>query len=199
MNTTVLNENVNRVNNSTRILYAEPLTAEERKRYQGYGDSPAVYVGTYGKYNNGSIAGMWVALDTVADSKELHDVFRRIHCDECEPEYMIQDFQNFPEKFYSESGCDWEGLYEWLELDEDDRRKCAEYWDEVDGSREIQDILDACAYEGDADEFYDMLADEMLDLSSASDFIKSYFDYAKWERKCGWDYYATEHYVFSAF
>lgn len=196
MNTTANNVIENRVNNSTRLLYADPLTAEERKYYQGDEDSPAVYVGPYGKYNNGSIAGMWVALDTVADSEELHKVFRRIHCDEREPEYMIQDFQNFPKKFYGESGCDWEGLFEWLELDEDDRQKCAEYWDEVSEDRDIQDILDACVYEGEAKEYYDELADECLDIP---DNLRIYFNYEVWERDCAFDYYETEHYVFSAY
>lgn len=196
MNTTVINNDVNRVNNSTRRPYAEPLTAEEREKYQGNGDSPAVYVGTYGKYNAGSIAGMWVALDTVTDSEELHEVFRRIHCDEREPEYMIQDFQNFPKKFYSEAGCDWEGLYEWLGLDEDDRQKVAEYWDEVDDSRDIQGVLDACVYEGEANEYYDELADECMNIP---DNLRMYFNYEAWERDCAFDYHETEHYVFSAY
>ena len=193
MNTT--NNNTLRVNNTNIRLYAEPLSEIEKREYQGDGDSPAVYVGTYGKYNNGSIDGMWVALDTVADSEELHEVFRRIHCDEEEPEYMIQDFQNFPKKFYGESGCDWEGIFEWLALDEDDQQKCAEYWDEIDGDGKIQNILDAFVYEGDANEYYDELVDECLDIP---DNLRMYFNYEVWERDCALDYHETEHYVFSA-
>lgn len=53
-----------------------------------YSDSPAVYVGTYHKYNCGSLAGMWVDLSTFVDYAEFIDFCHALHCDEADPDYM---------------------------------------------------------------------------------------------------------------
>ena len=178
----------------------EPLSPEEREEYEASGDDPAVYVSTYHKYNNGSLAGMWINLAAFSDSDELHEFLRRLHADEKEPEFMIQDFENIPKAFYGESGCDWGKIYEWLELDEDERQMCLEYWDEVDsGAKDMQDIIDRMVYEGDANDYYDELADEMISCISGSETLKLYFNYEAWRRDCGFDYHETEHYVFSAY
>ena len=64
-----------------------------------------LYVGTYAKYNAGSIAGKWLDLDKFKNGKEFEAACRRIHSDESEPEFMFQDVETDP-------GCDWqEGLY----------------------------------------------------------------------------------------
>jgi len=61
-------------------------------------DAPAVYVGTYGKYNNGSIAGAWVNL--IGHDKDSFDALcRELHRDEMDPEIMLQDFEIFPGSF----------------------------------------------------------------------------------------------------
>lgn len=175
----------------------EPLTEEERKQYAANGNQAAVYVSTYHKYNCGSLDGMWVDLEMFSDSKELYEFLHRLHADEEEPEFMFQDFENFPSKFYEESGCDFDGLYDWLAMDEDDRKKVAEYWDEIDEDRDAQKILDAFIYEGNAEEYYDELADEMQNSCNCPDSIRPYFDYKMWERDCSYDYAETSHYLFS--
>ena len=56
-----------------------------------------VYVGTYKKYNEGSINGGWLDL---ADYKTYDDFLkacRRLHKNERDPEFMIQDTQDFPD------------------------------------------------------------------------------------------------------
>lgn len=101
-------------------------------------ESPALYVGTYHKYNCGSIFGAWIDLTACVDYEEFMDVCHRLHADEDDPELMFQDFQYFPERWYSESGLTeevfdkitfWYGLTEkeqeayedfmWLFQDED--------------------------------------------------------------------------------
>lgn len=60
-------------------------------------NNPKVYVGTYAKYNNGSIAGDWIKL---ADCKDYQDFIRKchkLHHDEREPEFMIQDTDDLPD------------------------------------------------------------------------------------------------------
>ena len=64
-----------------------------------------LYVGTYKKYNEGSIAGAWLDLDKFANADEFEAACRRLHSDERDPELMFQDVETDP-------GCDWqEGLY----------------------------------------------------------------------------------------
>lgn len=41
-----------------------------------------VYVGTYGKYNNGSLFGAWLDLSDYSDKEEFYDACRELHKDE---------------------------------------------------------------------------------------------------------------------
>lgn len=63
-----------------------------------------LYVGTYGKYNAGSIEGAWLSL---LDYETLEDFFaacRELHKDESDPEFMFQDFDGEDFGLYSEYG-----------------------------------------------------------------------------------------------
>ena len=51
-----------------------------------------IYVGTYHKYNCGSIAGAWIDLDNL-DEDEFLEKCRELHKDEKDPEFMFQDFE----------------------------------------------------------------------------------------------------------
>src|SRR5690606_9158610 len=55
-----------------------------------------VYVGTYAKYNDGSIFGEWLTLSDYADKDEFYDARRELHNDEEDPEFMFQDYENIP-------------------------------------------------------------------------------------------------------
>lgn len=72
---------------------------------------PAIYVGTYKKYNEGSLQGEWVQLDQFTDEDEFLEYIKELHDDEDDPEFMFQDHEGIPEKFISESHLDndfWE-------------------------------------------------------------------------------------------
>jgi hypothetical protein len=56
-----------------------------------------VYVGTYKKYNSGSIAGGWISLDDCKDYGQFMDKCRALHKNERDPEFMIQDTEGFPD------------------------------------------------------------------------------------------------------
>lgn len=60
-------------------------------------NNPRVYVGTYGKYNNGSLAGGWVSLLECKDYQDFLSKCRALHRREHDPEYMIQDSEDFPD------------------------------------------------------------------------------------------------------
>lgn len=67
-------------------------------------EHPAVYVGTYAKYNDGSLYGAWLDLSSFEDYEEFLEVCKALHSDEEDPEFMFQDYEFFPRRWYSESG-----------------------------------------------------------------------------------------------
>lgn len=64
-----------------------------------------IYVGTYAKYNEGSIYGEWLTLSDYSDLDEFYKACRELHADEEDPEFMFQDFEAAEEleAFISES------------------------------------------------------------------------------------------------
>ena len=67
-----------------------------------------VYVGTYNKYNSGSLFGKWLDLFDYWDKDEFMEACRELHKDDQDPELMFQDYENIPEALISESwlsGC----------------------------------------------------------------------------------------------
>ncbi len=62
-----------------------------------------IYVGTYGKYNNGSLFGAWLDLSDYADKEEFYEACRELHKDEEDAEFIFQDYENIPENLISES------------------------------------------------------------------------------------------------
>lgn len=101
-----------------------------------------IYVGTYAKYNSGSIAGAWLNLEDYADRDAFYQACAALHKNEEDPEFMFQDYEGFPKAFYSESSVSDE-LFDWLELDEDDRNLLAAYQDAIDEKGDIEAARDA--------------------------------------------------------
>lgn len=64
-----------------------------------------LYVGTYKKYNEGSLDGDWIDLDDFNCKEDFLEKCYEIHKDEDDPELMFQDNEyeyDWEEKFYSE-------------------------------------------------------------------------------------------------
>lgn len=59
--------------------------------------NPQVYVGTWAKYNAGSIAGAWIALRDYSNYNEFLKACYDLHSDERDPELMIQDTEDMPD------------------------------------------------------------------------------------------------------
>jgi len=139
--------------------------------------TPRAYVGTYAKYNNGSIKGAWLDLDDYSDWGEFHDACLALHADETDPELMFQDFEGFPSRFYAES-CIASELWDWIELDADDQELLSVYWEHIDSKADFDTARDA--YCGQFDREIDWAYEAIEDggyLDDASDFCKQYFDY----------------------
>ena len=62
-----------------------------------------IYVGTYGKYNAGSIFGKCLDLSNYSDKDEFNEACRELHKDEEDAEYMYQDWENIPDSLIGES------------------------------------------------------------------------------------------------
>lgn len=71
-------------------------------------DGARVYVGTYHKYNSGSIAGKWLSLADYANREEFYAACRELHKDEADPEFMFQDWEGVPSWMIGESHIDAE-------------------------------------------------------------------------------------------
>ena len=124
-----------------------------------------LYVGTYAKYNNGSIAGTWLTLSDYADRDDFLTAAREVHADEADPELMFQDFEGFPRAWYAESSAPPAILWEWLELDEAERLAFGAYADHMGGPVEVRDFR--VSWQGQWDrgaDFAEHIAEECGDI-----------------------------------
>lgn len=82
-------------------------------------DKPAVWIGTYGNYNAGSLDGEgkasgWVDLTTFGSGEEFREWLDEQSGGK-DVEWMFQDYMNFPRDFYGESSID-DGLWDYIEF-----------------------------------------------------------------------------------
>ena len=166
-----------------------------------------VYVGTYGKYNNGSLFGAWLDLSDYSDKEDFYEACRELHKDEEDAEYMFQDWENVPENLIGESWisenfftlrdaveklCDTEqeAFFVWCNYKSHDLS-------EEDADDLVRDFQDE--YQGqydDEEDFAYQIVEECYDLP---EFAKTYFDYKQFARDlfmC--DYWFDDGFVFRA-
>lgn len=142
-----------------------------------------VYVGTYAKYNNGSIAGEWLDLEDYGDKEDFLDACAKLHEDEEDPELMFQDHEGIPGSLISESHIspDCWPLMEAFEQHGEDAVKA--YLDCFSGEWDAFDFHDR--YRGQFDSWKDM-AEEFLEesgtLEAIPENLRNYFDYEAYAR-----------------
>ena len=163
-----------------------------------------VYVGTYKKYNEGSLYGMWIDLEAVSDAEEFFKVCRALHSDEADPEFMFQDFQGFPDELYHESMNteDIERILKYVALDDDERKMLEDYYECYGGNFEDDELdraKERCVGCYDSFQDYaDQCADEELACMNAPEFCTRYFDYEAYARDLKYDYSVGSHgYIFN--
>jgi len=163
-----------------------------------------IYVGTYAKYNSGSIFGMWINLESVSDAYGFFEVCRELHKDEADPEFMMQDYQGFPEEFYHESMNidDVQKVLDYIALDDDDREMleafCECYGGDATDADNIEDVRERCMGQFDTfQDFADQCADEELACMNAPEFCTRYFDYEAYARDLKYDFSVSDNgYIF---
>lgn len=154
-----------------KVKQAESFFQKAKKLALGKSEA-AVYVGTYGKYNQGSIEGKWLKLDDYASYDDFLKAALELHKDEEDPELMFQDFEGFPKRYYGESSIDAD-LWDWLALDEDDRELLEIYIDEVnDEKATIEQARDA--FQGKYDSEEDWAANFIDDAGLSEESLRNY-------------------------
>lgn len=164
-----------------------------------------VYVGTYGKYNNGSLDGGWLDLSDYSDKDEFYEACRELHKDEADPEYMFQTWENIPDGLIGESWIS-ENLFTLCEAMEDlsdNEQEAFCVWcnykgcdlSEADAHDHIRSFRDEyIGPYGSEEDFAYMIVEECYDLP---EFARTYFDYSQFARDlfmC--DYWFDDGFVF---
>lgn len=117
-----------------------------------------IYVGTYAKYNNGSIAGAWLDLNDYNDEFEFITACYALHNDEQDAELMFQDFDDIHHIYCNEQTSP-NVLYEYVNACNDGVK------DVIDAGLDCEippySIMDAYigSYESDSDFAYEMAFD----------------------------------------
>jgi len=120
-----------------------------------------LYVGTYAKYNAGSIGGAWLTLSDYADREDFLAACRELHKDEADPELMFQDFEGFPKAWYCESSAPPAILWEWIDLRDDERLAFGAYVDNIGDGATIEGFREAWQGQWDSGaDFAEHIAEE---------------------------------------
>lgn len=161
-------------------------------------NNPSLYVGTYAKYNNGNIQGAWLDLTDYPDAEDFYKACKELHADEHDPEFMFQDFENFPKSLYSESG-NIEVVYEYIDF----LKSTYLSIEAVEAGIELDIPLDNLedAYYGQFDSDID-LAHEYIEstglLQSVPETIANYFDFEAFGRDLAFDFIESNGFYFWA-
>ena len=165
----------------------------------------AVYVGTYRKYNNGSIYGKWLNLSDYTGKEEFYTACHELHRDEKDPEFMFQDYENIPKDLISECWIS-DNIYEVIEalgnMEESQKEPFLIWCNNGHYNLSKEDINELItSFENDYIGHYNSEEDFAMELiqerSDLNDFAKQYFDYQAYARDlflC--DYWSDDGYVF---
>lgn len=163
-----------------------------------------LYVGTYKKYNEGNLYGMWIDLEWFTDASEFFEICRELHSDEEDPEFMFQDFQCFPEKLYSESMGEEEiqRILDFAQLSETEQEKYEAYCNLYGIPEDSDDVENRyVGYAENFEEFCKESAEDFMDDHNIPDCVRRFFNYEKYENEMDIEYCHTEvngtTYVFS--
>lgn len=161
----------------------EDAIAEHKSECDG---EPSVYVGTYAKYNDGSLRGLWIDLTTFDDYDEFINFCYAIHADEEDPELMAQDYECFPREWYNEGFIceeDFDHIKEYWELCEKHSVEAVDAFMDW-GGESLEHFEDCYLGEYDSEEDYaEQFIAECYDLERQMGGLSRYFDYAAFARE----------------
>lgn len=143
-----------------------------------------IYVGTYHKYNSGSIEGAWLDLDNYSSADEFYEACKELHSDEEDPELMYQDWEGIPERLADEC-MDIREIYEYREMLE--RVSDAEAFEAFVGyygTADVRAFEDSYMGEWDSEQAFaeNIMEDCYSDVLKAMGSLSYYFDYEAFAR-----------------
>ena len=197
----------NDLNNANNVVEVcddefEDIDLEDFKHDYRTND-PALYVGSYRKYNNGDLTGAWISIAKCADYDEFMRVCHCLHRDEGEDvELMFQDADNIPECWYCEIGIDEETfdlIKAYADLDEDEQRAYEAYLDlRCESDVTVEDFREHyCGEWHSEEEFTENLLDELGVLDEIPEHLRRFFDVSAYSDELfRYDYDYTENFVF---
>nr|WP_279079135.1 antirestriction protein ArdA [Hafnia alvei] len=145
--------------------------------------TPSVYVGTYHKYNCGSIFGKWLDLTDFDDRADFYEACRALHADEMDAEFMFQDWENIPSQFVCESAIDWDFVAAYKHAVAEGCEAAFIVWAEYTGQCDYDAFDDAYRGEAESEEDYavEMVEDNGL-LHDVPEQLRYYFDFEAYAR-----------------
>ena len=151
-----------------------------------------VYVGTWGKYNDGSIDGEWVDLSDFNTPEEFKEYcYGQLHADEEDAELMFQDVEgpSWVHEVISEYGMNYDMVWGWLALDDYEKPVVDGYIElyGINGFNDFDELVEAAqdAYRGgEGQDFDDWVQDdfsETMGHMSVSDFLDRYYNWVDFD------------------
>ena len=162
-----------------------------------------VYVGTYNKYNNGSLFGKWLDLSDYSDKDEFLEACRELHKDDQDSEFMFQDYENIPEAFISESWLS-EKFFEVRDaiekLSETQQEAFFVWCDHHNHDINEEDVENLISffeddYQGEYKDEEDYAYEIVEQCYELPEFAKTYFDYSAFAR----DLFMTDYWMDNGF
>ena len=161
-----------------------------------------VYVGTFGKYNRGSLAGKWLNIKDYKNVDEFDKACRQLHSNEYDPEFMFQDWEYIPNKFIGGGWIDPK-LFELIHhpnMEHIDINTLFDFLDDVDFTNletyEIIGKFEEC-YRGYWDSFREFAYEEFGKCPHGC-HCENYIDWDKYAHDLQQDYtYTDKRNVFS--
>ena len=187
------NEVINRL---AQLGYTPESLKKEIKAHEltNGSESPALYCGTYGKYNAGNLCGMWVDLSTFDDYEDFINFCKAIHADEEEPELMYQDYENMQRSLYHESMGEegFNKIAEYCELCDDYSVEAVDDFLELFSPEDLGEMPDAYVGVYDSKEdFAREMVNDCYDIEQMMGSLADYFDYEAFARDlfmCDYDF-----------
>lgn len=156
-----------------------------------------VYVGTYAKYNNGSIEGKWLDLEDYSDKEEFIKACLELHSDEEDPELMFQDWEGIPSDLISECSIDPKA-WELMEAYNDHSKEAVDAYVSIFGDWDASGFEERYQGEFSSDTaFADNYIESTGMLDGVDETIARYFNYSAFARDLMFDYSAEDGHYFS--
>ena len=156
----------------------------------------AIYVGTYAKYNSGSIAGKWLQLADYDSNEDFYAACKELHKDESDPEYMFQDHEYIPSSMIGESWINPK-LWDYLTVMNDSYLDAEVIQAAIDLEIPAEDIEEAYTgeYDSDADFAFELAED--LGFVESNTWPQCCIDWERAARDLMFDFHESNGHYFS--